>query len=471
MLRGKLERVKLTNATLRSKEQTIISKIEDKVAENELLSSKSRRLRTQVKTLKRKLKKTKTESRQREKALRIVIENLHKKLASADKHSCTPKSDLHESGNTVAQTKMASLEKGQIMSEQLVTIEQLETKLAAQRDEMLRMVKLVQWQNDELQKANEEIEKQKAELQVIDEETVNQLEMIQVSFAFLEEQEHSLKECKELSDKRVASLQEQISNEERKFAKIDEQLEIEQNKNNTLQMHITDLKNKLVESHELEQQTAKMNKDLEFWNQQLATKYKRFQEEMGIRDLQLRKVESELEKVKSARDVQYEQYEKQTLNCEKQITELQRINAQLLCHLNITKTDEPKGDLVVITRQSELDLMKECAQLKELLKRCESEYYCLVEKTDGEKELMRIEIDRLIKEGLRKDKELDMMEFSLEELGKVKNLEIMGLKQALKRVEENCSALKEELRKREVENKIITRTKTKRKWFEERLRD
>ena len=433
-------------------------KIEEEIDKNELLSNKSRRLRTQVKNIKRELKRSKAELKQQEKALRKRVKNLQIKLATADELTSTLKADLQESEKVVARQNIKFLEVDKIMSEHVNSIEQLEKRLEAKREELHRADKLVAWQKDEMHKVNEEVEKQKTELRVADEEAVKQLEKLQKTIAVFEEREHSFKDAKVLSDKRVISLEEQVLTETQKFTRTEEQLKIERNKNIALQVQISDLKSQLSASHSLEQKTAKLNGDLEFRNQQLVNECKRFQEENMNSKLQLKRSESELHKVVIAQDIQRKQFEEQLVTVVNEKIELKRLNSKLNCQLNISKEDKSisieKG-LEVITSQCQIDQMKECAQLKELVKRLEVEHRSLVEKTNEEKENMRGEIDRLIKKYLRKDQELDIMESSLEELGRVKNIEIMELKRVLWKLEENCAALKEDLKQKEDEIKIL----------------
>ena len=456
LLRGKFERIRQTNSTLRSNEKTLLKKIEDEIDKNELLSNKSRRLRTQVKNLKRELKRSKAELKQQEKALRKSVENLQIKLATADELTSTLKADLQESEKVVARQNIKFLEVDKIMSEHVDSIEQLEKRLEAKREELHRADKLVAWQKDEMQKANEEVEKQKTELRVADEEAVKQLEKLQKTIALFEEREHSFKDAKVLSDKRVISLEEQVLTETQKFTRTEEQVKIERNKNIALQVQISDLKSQLSASHSLEQKTAKLNGDLEFRNQQLVNECKRFQEEIMNSKLQLKRSESELHKVVIAQDIQRKQFEEQLVTVVNEKIELKRLNSKLNCQLNTSKADKSieKG-LEVITSQCQIDQVKECAQLKELVKRLEVENRCLVEKTNEEKEKMKGEIDRLIKKYIRKVKGLDIMESSLEELGRVKNIEIMELKRVLWKLEENCAALKEDLKQKEDETKIL----------------
>ena len=95
------------------------------------------------------------------------------------------------------------------------------------------------------------------------------------------------------------------------------------------------------------------------------------------------------------------------------------------------------------------------------------EHQSLVQRAESEKEMMRNEIDRLIEEGLRKNKEVDLIESTLEEQGKVKNHEINELKKAMKKVQESGASLREKLEKKEEEvRKLLAVNKTTRKkWF------
>ena len=105
-------------------------------------------------------------------------------------------------------------------------------------------------------------------------------------------------------------------------------------------------------------------------------------------------------------------------------------------------------------------LISECSLLKELVRNFDLEHQSLVQRADSEKEMMRNEIGRLIEEGLRKNKEMDLIESTLEEQGKVKNHEINELKQAMKSLREKLEKKEGEVRKLLAVNKT-----TRKKWF------
>ena len=517
MLQGQVGQLKHKKETLCFNKRTLPNKIEDYIAKNLHQNSKYHRSRAKVKNLINQLKKSEADSKQRENALKIVVENLQKKLALVDKLGLTLESGLQESENYVAQEKMKLLEVDKLhkeMTEQVlvVKIEQLERSLAAQQDELHHADKLIIWQQTKLHKANEEIEKQKGELRVADEETVKQLEKIQKTFAVFEEREHSFEEAKERSERIVASLKEKISAESQKFAKIEKQLEEERSNNIAFQVQIADLKNQLAASYGLEQQTTKVKKDLEFKNRQLIDENKQLREESRTTKNGLKNAEVELQNAMITRESQFIKIKEQNIIIENQNAELQRLNSRLLSLLNTTNTNESIHTSELISCQHKIDfdtgasdlipkssdvlqetnfelcslsqcacaklnernasrflwLMKKCAQFKEMVEQFELEHRILAEKTDEENEIMRNDIDRLNKEGLRKDKELDMMEYSLEELGKVKNCEILGLKQVLRRLEGKYVALKKELRENDNKTKIFTRIRKTGKSFEKR---
>ena len=474
------------------------------------------------------MKGKKTKSREREKALKAVISGLDERLASADLLTSMLKASLRESGQLAVEQNDQLLQEKATMCGHQTRLQQLEEMVAAQRLELQRVHKLVQWERAELRRTKEFVEKQTSELRVADEETVNQLEQLQRTFAGLKQQELALKEAKELSEtrrERVAKLKEQITVVLRQLLQIEEKLLTERSNNSTLQEQVLVVNNQLQASREIEEQATESSKVLELKNQQLLDENKRLSQELETLKLLSKRdgfAQAELENTLRAQCKQQKQFEHQIKNLKSKNTELQRYNFQILYELNTAKkrqpTKSPEGinlqsktatqvgrsgvnrepledarrrepDSVVETSGQKsvfrmrpttanvitneikasqiLRLMSECSQLKVMVRKFESENQSLLQRTDAEKEVMRREIDCLIEEGLRKDKELEMLESSLEEMGKVKNNEIMNLRQANRRIVESSARFKEEMRKKEEEVamalSVIKRPKNR--WF------
>ena len=498
------------------------------MGKNELLNGKVCRLRTRIRSLKREMKGKKTKSREREKALKAVINGLDERLASADLLTSMLKASLRESGQlAVEQNDQLLQEKVTICGHQ-TRLQQLEEMVAAQRLELQRVHKLVQWERTELRRTKEFVEKQTSELRVADEETVNQLEQLQRTFADLKQQELALKEAKELSEtrrERVAKLKEQITVVFRQLPQIEEKLLTERSNNCALQEKILVVNSQLQASREIEEQATESSKVLELKNQQLLDENKRLSQELETLKLLSKRdgfAQAELENTLRAQSKQQEQFEHQIKNLKSKNTELQRYNFQILYELNTAKKSQPTKSPEGINLQSKtatqvgrsgvnsellqdarsrepgfvvetsgrksvfpmrpttanvitneikaseiLRLMSECSQLKAMVRKFESENQSLLQRTDAEKEVMRREIDCLIEEGLRKDKELEMLESSLEEMGKVKNNEIMNLRQANRRIVESSARFKEEMRKKEEEIAMALAVikRPKNRWF------
>ena len=457
---------------MRSNTQSLLNKVENEAKKNELLNGKSYRLRTRVKFLKREMKGMKTKFRCEKISNETVV-----KLYSA------------------------------LKCEQNTKLKQLEEVAASQRTELQRIGELVSWQQAELWKANKLIEEQKVELRAADEEIVNQLEQSQCTFAVLQEQELALKEAKELSEiqrKQIVKSKEYITMVTQKEPKIEEKLLTERSSNSALREQVGILNNQPAqENHGLQQQTAELNKALELNYQQLSRENEHLKQELVTARPQskrnnlaqvVQENSSHVQNTNFVKTIETPESENTELNSEKKKRTTQTFQeSNLLAEsTGLVVSDKPledhqepssateqnrsegflsiEADSANVTANERnasrfLWLMSECSRMKEIVRKFELEHHNLVQRTDAEKELMRREVDRLIEEGLWKDKELDMLESSLEELGKVKNLEITGLKQMLRKHQESNARLKEELERKDEELRMTAVAKHKNKWF------
>ena len=184
LLRGRVERLKQVNSSLRCDNRFLLNKLENEADKNELLNGKVFRLRTQIRSLKQERKGW----RQRVKELKADIRDLDERLVNGNIWNSKMSAEKTE--------KLWQVEAAQ--REQQIKLPQLEKMVAAQRVELQRADKFVEWQKAETRIAKELIEKQKAELRDADEETVDQLQKQQCSIAVLKQQELALKQSKEL---------------------------------------------------------------------------------------------------------------------------------------------------------------------------------------------------------------------------------------------------------------------------------